>query len=124
MDDQLALLQQENSCLKALLKESKEKLTASLRKGEDMLESKEKFRKLFDEHSAAMLVIDPDTANIIDANRAAARFYDWSIEELKQKSLQQINLLSPDVLLKEMGNTSSSTQNRFVFSHRISDGSV
>ena len=93
-------------------------------KGELLLESEEKFRKLFEEHSAVMLVIDPDTANIIDANRAAASFYGWSVEELKQKSLQQINLLPPDVLLKEMEENRSTPQNRFVFCHRRADGSV
>ena len=71
-----------------------------------------------------MLVIDPDTANIIDANHAAASFYGWSVEELKQKSLQQINLLSPEVWMKEMEKTRSSTRHRFVFCHRRSDGSV
>ena len=124
MDNQLRLLQQENSCLKALLKEQEDKLTTSLRKGEHLHESEAKFRKLFEEHSAVMLIIDPETANIIDANRAAASFYGWSVEELKQKSLQQINLLSPDVWMKEMEKTHSSTQNRFVFCHRRADGSV
>ena len=124
MDNQLLLLQQENFRLKALLNENEEKQTTSLRKSERLYESEEKFRKLFEEHSAMMLVIDPDTANIIDANHAAASFYGWSVEELKQKSLQQINLLSPEVWMKEMEKTRSSTQHRFVFCHRRSDGSV
>lgn len=81
MDNQLLLLQQENSRLKALQKE-KENI-ASLHQNKLLSESEEKFRKLFEEHSAVMLVIDPDTAKIVDANRAAASFYGWSVEELK-----------------------------------------
>ena len=124
MDNQLLLLQQENFRLKALLNEHEEQQTSSLRKSEHQDENDEKFRKLFEEHSAVMLVIDPDTANIIDANRAAASFYGWTVEELKKKSLHQINLLSPEVWMKEMEKTRSSTQHRFVFCHRRSDGSV
>ena len=93
METELRQLEQENSLLKALLKENEEKLTATLRKGEHLHESEEKFRKLFEEHSAVMLVIDPDTGNIVDANRAAADFYGWSIEELRKMNIQQINLL-------------------------------
>ncbi len=126
MDHQVLLLEQENSRLKALLKEKEdgEGLIASLRQCEHLHESEEKFRKLFEEHSAVMLVIDPDTANIVDANRAAASFYGWSVEELRKMNIQQINLLSPDVLLIEMEKTRLSTQNRYVFCHRRSDGSV
>lgn len=125
MEKQLLRLEQENARLKALLKEKEEeKRITSLRTGECLSESEEKFRILFDEHSAVMLVIDPDTANIVDANRAAASFYGWSIEELRKMNIQQINLLSPDVVLKEMEKTRSSKQNRFVFCHRLFDGSV
>ena len=125
MDNQLLLLQQKNFRLQALLNENEEKLTVSLRKSELLQKSEEKFRKLFEEHSSGMLVVDPVTTNIIDANRAAASFYGWSIEELKQKSLQQINLLSPDVLMKEIEKTlGSSSQNRFSVCQRRADGSV
>ncbi len=124
MDNQLLLLQQENSRLKALLNENEEKLTASLRNSELLHASEEKFRKLFEEHSAGMLLIDPDTTTIIDANRAAASFYGFSVEELKQKSLQQINLFSPDVLKEIEKSRRSSSQNRFSVSERRADGSV
>ena len=124
VEKELRELEQENARLKTLLKEQGEKLIASIGKGECLNESEEKFRKLFEEHSAVMLVIDPDTANIVDANRAAASFYGWSIEQLRKMNIQQINLLSPDVVLKEMDKTRSLKQNRFVFCHRRSDGSV
>ena len=79
VEKKLLQSEQENFRLKALLKEKEEMLVASLCKGEQLHESEEKFRKLFEEHSAVMLVIDPDTANIVDANRAASSFYGWSM---------------------------------------------
>jgi PAS domain S-box-containing protein len=50
--------------------------------------SEERFRKLFQNHTAVMLVLDPETGNIVDANEAAAHFYGRSIAELKQINRQ------------------------------------
>ena len=121
---QLQQLQQENARLKALLLEKGEGLISTLTKSECLNESEAKFRKLFESHSAVMLVIDPDTGNIIDANQAAASFYGWSVEELQQMSISQINLLSPEMVMQEMEKSRLLKQNRFVFRHRRSDGSV
>jgi len=50
-------------------------------------ESEERYRSLFQNNHAAMLLIDPNSANIIDANPAAVTFYGWTQEELTQKKL-------------------------------------
>jgi PAS domain S-box-containing protein len=71
-----------------------------------------------------MLVIDPDTGNIIDANKAAADFYGWSIEELEQMRIQQINTLSPEAVKDEMEKARSSKGLVFEFRHRRADGSI
>jgi len=38
-------------------------------------ESEEKFRNIFQHHSAVQLILDPDTGNIVEANEAAEKFY-------------------------------------------------
>jgi len=38
-------------------------------------ESETLFRKLFQAHAAVKIIIDPDTGNIVDANRAAEEYY-------------------------------------------------
>ncbi len=87
-------------------------------------ESEDRFRNFFEKHSATMLVIDPETGNIIDANRAAADFYGWSIDELRQMNLKQINPISVEEIKKNLSNVLVSKQNQFVFRHRRSDGSL
>ncbi len=87
-------------------------------------ESELRFRKLFQEHSAIMIVIEPDTGRIIDANFAAADFYGWSIKELRRMYVQEINTLPPEEVKKEMEKSCSLAQNYFVFRHRRSDGSI
>jgi len=57
---------------------------------------------MFREHSAIMLIIDPATASIIDANDAATAFYGWSVEELCQIHIGQINTLPLEEIKAEL----------------------
>jgi PAS domain S-box-containing protein len=91
---------------------------------ESLRESDERFRKLFHGHSAIKLVIDLSTGRIDDANDAAAEFYGWSIEDLKQMRIQQINDLPPDEVDRQMAVAASGPNARFEFRHRRADGTV
>jgi two-component system, cell cycle sensor histidine kinase and response regulator CckA len=86
--------------------------------------SEERFRTMFERHSAAMLVVDPDGGSILDANRAAATFYGWPIDALRQMSIQQINMMPAQEVASEMQRARSFAQARFEFRHRLADGSV
>ena len=89
-----------------------------------MRESENRFRKLFRQHSAVMLLLDAETGSIIDANAAAAQFYGWSVEELKQMRIQQINTLPPEAVRAEMMNASLFKKVKFEFRHRRADGTI
>lgn len=96
----------------------RKQVEAALREDEDRL------RTLFDGHSAVKLVIDPESGEIVDANDAAARFYGWSIPELKRMRIQQINALSPNDVRRAMLRAASAQNARFEFSHLRADGST
>jgi len=53
------------------------------------------FHTMFQMHDAVMLLIDPKTARVVDANRAAARFYGYSCAQLCGMSINDINILKP-----------------------------
>jgi diguanylate cyclase (GGDEF)-like protein/PAS domain S-box-containing protein len=99
-------------------------ITAYKRVEESLREREEWFRKLFEDHSAIMLVIDPDTGNIVDANQAAANFYGWSIKKLKQMDIDQVNTLSPATMKSEIQEVISARKTCFTFRHRRADGSI
>lgn len=90
----------------------------------ELRQSEEKFRSLFENHSAVKLLIDPETGKIVDANEAASKFYGWSLKELKNKSIYEINLLPPDHLKEKMKSAIDNKQIRFDFQHRLANGSV
>ena len=83
-----------------------------------------RLRALVHGHAAIMLVIDPGTGRIVDANEAAAEFYGWSIDALRQMRIQQINQLSPGEIAAAMAHAVSARGVSFEFRHRLADGSV
>ena len=91
---------------------------------EALRESEELYRSLFQNHAAVKLIIDPNTGNIIDLNAAAASFYGWSREKLKQMNIQDINTLSPDEVKEQMEKVRAEKRIHFEFRHRRADGSI
>ena len=91
---------------------------------EALRESEERYKNLFDNHAAVKLIIDPDTGRITDANEAAAHYYGWSREQLKQMKIQEINTLSPEDIKKEMEKARTNKRVYFEFRHRRADESI
>ena len=91
---------------------------------EDLRYSEALFRNLFQYHSAVMLIIDPDTGGIIDANDAAVSYYGWSREQLLRMRIQDINTLPPEAVKAEIEKARTRERICFEFKHRLADGSV
>lgn len=82
------------------------------------------FRALFERHDAVMLLIEPQSGAIVDANSAAARFYGYAREHLRTLRIDEMNALSPEDVLAERCNALVERRNHFVFPHRLADGSL
>lgn len=87
-------------------------------------DSEERYRSLFENNHAVMLIIDPKNGEIIDANPAAVKFYRWSKEELLQKKISEINILGEKEVQNEMSLAQQEKRNCFIFKHLIADGSL
>jgi PAS domain S-box-containing protein len=85
-------------------------------------ESEERYRSVFHNNHANMLLTDPETLDIVDANPAACSFYGYSCEELTAKKLTDINILPPNILFQRFALALSKRQNHFFSSHRLSSG--
>lgn len=78
---------------------------------------------LFENVHAVMLLIDPATGTIVDANPAACAFYGWGRDELRGKPISHVNTLSPEEIRAEMDRAVRSQNFTFHFTHRRADGS-
>lgn len=90
----------------------------------DLRESEERFRQMFERHSAAMLLIDPQSGEIVDANPAAANFYGYSLDVLPGMNIGQINTLTPAEVTHERQTALNEERNHFVFEHRLANGAI
>lgn len=75
-------------------------------------------------HSAIILLIEPNSGVIINANIAAQNYYGYSIKTLKQMKIQEINMLSPHEVAEKRQQATTGSFNQFEFSHRLSNGKI
>jgi len=112
MENEISLLRQQIEDLKA------ENLW--LRRNED----EAVYRSLFENNHAVMLLIDPETAAIKDANLAACAYYGWSRKQLKALRIDEINTLSREEVFAQMQLARAEKRRNFFFRHRRADGSI
>ncbi len=87
-------------------------------------ESEERYRSLFKNNHSVMLLIDPESADIVDANPAAVSFYGWSFEVLAGKKITDINTLSDEQVFQEMGKAKTEQRRIFYFQHLLANGEI
>ena len=91
---------------------------------DDLRESEEYYRSLFEKNHVNMLIIDPGSQAIVDANHAACAYYGWSREELVSKKISDINVLTPDEINAQIDAARAQKRKYFIFRHRLADGSI
>ena len=90
----------------------------------DLRESEAQYRSLFKNNHSVMLLIDPETANIVDANPAAVSFYGWSYEELTRKKITDINRLTKEQVFEVMNKVKMEQRKHLYFSHLLAGGEI
>lgn len=91
---------------------------------EALRQSEARYHNLFEHNNAVMLLIDPDTGQIIDANQAACSYYGYTKEDLLAKKITDINTLNPEELREEMTRARLEERNHFYFQHRLANGDM
>lgn len=91
---------------------------------ESLRASESRFKSLFYDNISVMLIIDPETAEILDANNAAVRFYGWSREQLLKMTMLDINTLTKEEISEKMNKALKRSQVHFEFKHRLANGEI
>lgn len=87
-------------------------------------ESEQRFRHIFENNGSVMLLIEPGTGKIVDANQAALRFYGYPNTTLIGMSINQVNTLQPEDVYTEMQQAVQEKRNYFRFTHRLASGDI
>ncbi len=87
-------------------------------------ESEQRFRSFFQRNQAVMLLIEPGSGAIVDANDAAVEFYAYTRERLCAINIQEINQLPAEQVALQRQAALGDHSNYFVFPHRLADGRI
>jgi len=98
---------------------------AERKKSEKALrKSEERYRQMFERNRAVKLLVDPQTGAIVDANLSAAAFYGYSLDEMKQLKIEDINTLAAEEVVASMNRSREGRHNHLCFRHRLRSGEI
>lgn len=81
--------------------------------------SEEQLHALIENHHAVMLLVDPHSGTIVDANRAASRFYGYTQRELCRKKVTDISQLPPAQIAAELQRATREGLDYFISRHKL-----
>jgi len=84
----------------------------------------ELYRSLFENSHSVMLIIHPESGAIIDANKSASSFYQYTKEKITSMSISDINVLAPEKIHEEMQQAKADQRNYFRFQHKLANGEI
>jgi diguanylate cyclase (GGDEF)-like protein/PAS domain S-box-containing protein len=84
-------------------------------------EKEQLYRQMFEHNSAIKLIIDPNTGNIIEANRAAKEFYGYG-DQLLQMTIMDLRVDAIDTVREDINSTIKQQKTFFQTQHRLASG--
>jgi len=109
----------------ASLKEQlKSKSLDSIPTDTSLITDPDRYKQIFETNQAIKLIIDTETLNIIQANKAACEFYGYPAHEIVNKNMSEINTLKMAELRQQMEFARTEKKRVFSFQHKIASGDI
>ncbi|MFH2122551.1 MAG: PAS domain S-box protein [Pseudomonadota bacterium] len=83
-----------------------------------------RYATLFNDSPNIMLLIDPRTTSILDANPAACSFYGYDREEWPGMTISDINMFSPEQIQDRIHQIQTKGYDTFQLQHRMKSGEI
>lgn len=99
-------------------------LTEHKRAGQALKESEKRYRDMFNLNKAVMLIINPETGSITDANSAASDYYGYDHEEISRLVFMDINTDDPAITKKNLSCAAEDQRTVFTLRHRKKNGDI
>ncbi|XMB85275.1 PAS domain S-box protein [Mycoplasmatota bacterium WC44] len=97
-------------------------ITDHIRKENTLKEYNERYKSLFKDSKSIMLLVNPKSGEIVDANDEAVDFYGYSKDELLNKNISEITIT--DDLFEQMKEATDELKKDFTFKHKLSNGEI
>jgi PAS domain S-box-containing protein len=99
-------------------------ITERLKQEAILKESKSRYQSLFTDNNSVMILLDPQTGIIANANRAAAKYYGWPVDKLRGMNVSEINTLPFEKIKAAMAESRTEQKQQFYFKHRLANGEI
>lgn len=90
----------------------------------ELRESEERFRVMFNKHSAIKLLIEPETLRIYSANESAQEFYGYTAEEFSTMKISDLNMLSQEDVEDIINKIIQKKDPVLFMNHKLSNGEI
>ncbi len=87
-------------------------------------ENEKRYKSLFYDNKSVMIIVDPKTGYIVDANNSACDYYGYSYQQIRTLKIHQINILSEEEIKVEMQKSLNETKQHFHFKHKLANGEI
>jgi PAS domain S-box-containing protein len=99
-------------------------ITARRQAEEELRESERRYSSLFNNQHVVILLIDPGTGEILNANPAACSFYGYNREQFASLKIFDINNLPQQDLLTKMKQALNKVTSLYQCRHRLANGEI
>ena len=86
------------------------------------LERESRLRRIFEQNGSVMLLLEPESGTIVDANPAAASYYGYAQKQLIGMNISQIDTMTLEEIAQERARAAREKRNHFSVIHRLASG--
>lgn len=90
----------------------------------ELRESEQRYSAVFEGSAVPILLVDPGTTQVVDANPAACEFYGYTRDELLTMSALQTDAHSAEMVHAEFERAAAGARVRFASKHLLSEGKI
>lgn len=90
----------------------------------ELKESEQRYGAVFEGSAVPILLVEPDTTQVVDANPAACRMYGYPHEEFTTMSVLQIDALASEVVHEELKRALKGSRSNFIARHLLGSGAL
>ncbi len=87
-------------------------------------ESEKRFKTIYEDNRSIMLIINPFTYHIEDANKAALEFYGYSKSQITNLKIYDLNQLPTEKVKNEINTVIVNHKAYFNFKHKLQNGDI
>jgi PAS domain S-box-containing protein len=89
-----------------------------------LLESESHYKALFDNNHSVIVLINPETARIEDANPAACAYYGYTHAEMCTMKVYDFNIADNETVKNRLHTVETEELNHFFVQHRLANGEI